>query len=124
MGATADKKPPRPVTVKVQTSKIAVRPQPFRVALQYGEGAEFKFENDTPFDIDVDFLRDDLVRDAHGQYVRRLPVDHGSPSDPLTVNLDLPNGIYPYQVLVQLGVALSPGFEASGGSRPEIEIRK
>ena len=123
MGATAGNEP-RPVTIEVQQFKFAVKPHPFRVAPKYGEGGQFVFENNTPVDLDVDFLRDDLIRNAQGQFITAMAVKHESSSEQLTVNLDLPSGRYPYQVLVQFGVALQPGFEATGGSRPEVEIRK
>lgn len=115
---------PRPITIALKQFRFVVRPQPFRVSETYGEAPAFELENTTPFDLDIDFLLADLVKDANNKPVQQLKVKKGTTAKGYVVNTALAYGSYPYKVAIDLGVALEAPLEAEGGSRPEVEIRR
>jgi hypothetical protein len=113
---------PRPVEITVARFAFLVRPMPLRVCLGCGEGPDIVFRNKTPFQVEIDFLRDDLVTEKEGERsVRHLVIGPDGSSTALTLNRAL-EGRFPYQVKIGLDRTLPEPFEATGGSRPEFEL--
>jgi hypothetical protein len=112
---------PRPIYVRLGSFDFRVRPATFRYSPPYGEGGEFVLVNQTEFDAAVDFVTDDLVLGSEGP-IRELPLPAGRTSAPLRVNPAIPNGTYPYKVSLALGRDVA--IEATGGSRPDIDVQK
>ena len=108
---------PRSVDIKMKSDRMGYACQYLRVEAAAGEGPAFSFRNKTRLQVQVNFLRDDLVYDENNHLIPGLAVGPGQTSPPLLVNTKLGPGIYEYEVLLP-----AAEIEAEGGSRPGIEI--
>jgi len=115
---------PRPIIITRGRFDFPVKPNPLRVSRRFGEAPHIVFDNQTLLYAQVNFFEDDLILDAKGKPLKSVPaIAPGGKSDPLTVNTRLGEGTYSYQVkLYDEGRTVS--IEASGRSRPEVEIQR
>lgn len=109
---------PRSVDIKKKDDNMAYGCQNLRVDSAAGEGPLFWFNNKTKLTVEIDFLKQNLVRDAAtNQLLPGLSLGPERSSPPLLVNVDLGHGTYMYRVYL-----VEADIEAEGGSRPGIEI--
>jgi hypothetical protein len=116
---------PRPIDITEGKFDFPVKPNPFRVSPSVGEGPLFVVNNRTRLTAEVRFSRN-LVLTPSGKPVGSLTIPPRKKSDLLVVNImNIKErlGSYPYQVKLSdaRGRIL---VEASGRSRPEVEIQK
>jgi len=109
---------PRSVDIKKKADNFGYSCQNLRVDREAGEEPSFEFKNKTKFNVEINFLDQNLVVDpATGKVLPAVQLGPNRTSQPLLVNLELASGTYLYRVYL-----VEPDIEAEGGSRPGIEI--
>jgi hypothetical protein len=109
--------PARPITISRRRFGYRVNPGTFRVDLAFSEGETFVIRNRCGLSAEVTFP-DNTVFDDKGNLVSRpCKIDSGAAHDrKFSVNVDYGDW-FDYIVTI-----LAAGIEASGHSRPDIEI--
>ncbi len=117
----------RPVTVRFKSRDFSfkVKPGYLRVAHAYGESNTIVVVNDTDLKVEFEFP-DGLMKTPAGGAVSKLTLAKKGDTADLDVNPDYgggaPSVVVEYDVCVYLAGNLC--LSASGGSRPEVEIRR